>query len=109
MRIIDVGPDQGHEVTHYGSHGLRAHSLLRADRVAVTMLRVAAGGEIGRHPAVVDQLFLVVAGYGVVCGNDGVWHPIAAGQAAIWAAGEPHTTRAAEDLVAVVVETPRQN
>jgi len=71
------------------------------------VLRVAAGGEIGRHPASVDQLFLVIAGRGSVCGGDGVWHPIEAGQAALWAAGEEHTTRADEPLVAIVVETPQ--
>lgn len=39
---------------------------------------VAAGGEIGRHPATRDQLFVVVAGKGSVCGGDGVWQPIEA-------------------------------
>jgi quercetin dioxygenase-like cupin family protein len=106
VRIIEAGPDQGHAITHYGSHGMMAQGLVRADAVAVTVLRVAAGGEIGRHPTIVDQLFLVVAGRGEVCGGDEVWHDIAAGQAAVWAADELHTTRATEDLVAVVVEMP---
>jgi quercetin dioxygenase-like cupin family protein len=104
VRIIEAGPEQGHEVTQHGSHGMLAQALVRADAVAVTVLRVAAGGEIGRHPTVVDQLFLVVAGRGTVCGGDEVWHDIAAGQAAVWTAGELHTTRATDDLVAVVVE-----
>ena len=39
-----------------------------------------------------------------MCGGDGLWQPIAAGQAALWVAGEEHTTRADEPLVAVVVE-----
>ena len=68
------------------------------------MLRVAAGGEIGRHPATVDQLFIVVAGSGLVCGDDEVWHPIGTGEAALWTAGEEHTTRADADLTAVVIE-----
>jgi len=68
------------------------------------VLRVEAGGEIGRHSATTDQVFLVVAGRGEVSGQDGRWHPIRAGQAAVWAAGEEHTTRAHENLTAVVVE-----
>jgi quercetin dioxygenase-like cupin family protein len=67
-------------------------------------MQVAAGGEIGRHPATVDQLFVVVSGRGSVCGGEGVWQSIEAGQAALWAAGEIHTTRADEPLVAIVVE-----
>ena len=94
----------GREIDNYGSRGLRALGLVRAEAVAVTMLRVAAGGEIGRHPAVGDQLFVVASGRGSVCGGDGEWHPIAAGQAAYWRDGEEHTTRADEDLTAVVVE-----
>ena len=70
------------------------------------MLRVAAGGEIGRHPAVGDQLLLVLSGRAAVCGGDEVWHDITAGQAVLWDAGEEHTTRAYEDLVALSVESP---
>lgn len=108
MRIIHVGPGEGREVTQFSSRGLRAQALIRHREVAVTVLRVAAGGEIGRHPATVDQLFLVVDGRGDVCGEDGVWRPIGAGQAALWSAGEQHATRAEEDLTAVVVEMPAE-
>ena len=103
MRIIDWGPETGREITSFGSTGLTATHLATGD-VRVTVLRVAAGGEIGRHPATVDQLFMVVSGRGTVCGSDGVGHQIAAGQAAVWTAGEEHTTRADEDLCAVVME-----
>jgi quercetin dioxygenase-like cupin family protein len=91
-------------VAAFDSQSLSAQALVRADQVAITILRVAAGGEIGRHPASVDQLFVVVAGAGSVCGDDEVWHPIGTGEAALWTAGEPHTTRAEADLAAVVVE-----
>jgi quercetin dioxygenase-like cupin family protein len=106
VRILDVGADRAREITQHGSRGFAVQGLVRGDDLAVTVLRVAAGGEIGRHPAPVDQLFVVVAGRGSVCGDDGAWHDIATGQAAVWVAGEQHTTRADEDLVAVVVEAP---
>lgn len=72
--------------------------------VHVGVLRVAAGHEIPRHPAVGDQAFVVVSGTGRVSGGDGVWRPIRAGQAALWSDGEEHHTRADTDLTAVVVE-----
>jgi quercetin dioxygenase-like cupin family protein len=104
MRIIELGSDRGREVTQHSSLGLRAQALVRAPDVAVTVLRVAAGGEIGRHPATVDQLFIVVTGWGEVSGDDETWHSVRTGQAVLWTAGEHHTTRAGEDLVALVVE-----
>jgi quercetin dioxygenase-like cupin family protein len=105
VQIIDVGPEHARAVTQHGSHGFGVQPLIRGDTVAVTVLRVAAGGEIGRHPTTLEQLLVVVAGRGEVCGDDGVWQPIAAGQAVRWNAGEQHTTRAHEDLVAIAVET----
>jgi quercetin dioxygenase-like cupin family protein len=92
------------EVTSFGSSGVVFSPLTRTDHGGVAIMRVAAGGEIGRHPATVDQLFVVVSGRGSVCGGEGVWQPIQAGQAALWVAGEMHTTRADEMLVAIVVE-----
>jgi quercetin dioxygenase-like cupin family protein len=96
--------EQGREVTDFGSSGVRFSPLTRIGRGGVAVMHVAAGGAVGRHPATVDQLFVVVAGRGSVCGHDGVWEPIATGEAAFWAAGEEHATRADEPLVAVVIE-----
>jgi quercetin dioxygenase-like cupin family protein len=67
-------------------------------------MHVDAGGQIAVHEAAVDQLFIVVAGSGEVSGDDEVWRPIRAGQAAFWLAGEKHGTRAADGLTSVVVE-----
>jgi quercetin dioxygenase-like cupin family protein len=78
--------------------------VLRDENINVGVLHVAAGGEIPRHPATVDQLLMVVSGSGEVCGEDGEWRPIRAGQGAVWAGGEQHTTRADEQLTALVIE-----
>jgi quercetin dioxygenase-like cupin family protein len=104
MRIIKLSPEQAHEIAHHGSSGFRAQAVVRAESVGITVLWVAAGGVIGRHPATVDQLFLVITGRGEVCGEDGAWHGIHAGEAALWLAGEQHTTRAEEDLIAIGIE-----
>ncbi|MBM2616528.1 cupin domain-containing protein [Actinoplanes sp. LDG1-06] len=106
MEIVDFGPEVGRSVEAYGSRGLTAKAVVRADELAVTVLRVAAGGEIGRHPAPVEQIMFVAAGHGTVCGGDERWQPVGAGQAVFWRAGEEHTTRAEADLVLVVMEKP---
>jgi quercetin dioxygenase-like cupin family protein len=104
VEIIDLRDSTGREVTAFGSRLLTAEHVLRGATTAVTVLRVRAGGEIGRHPAVGDQFFFVVAGHGETRSGDGPWHEISTGQAALWRSGEDHTTRAAEDLTALVVE-----
>ena len=88
MEIIGIDASVGRVVEAHGSVGFSVQALVRAPDVAVTVLHVAAGGEIGRHPAPGDQLLMVTAGRGSVQGGDGSWH----------------TTRADEDLVAITVE-----
>jgi quercetin dioxygenase-like cupin family protein len=106
MEIKDLRGSGGREITAYGSRGLTAEALIRSDGAALTVLRVAAGGEIGRHPTEVDQFLLVLSGRGSVRSGDGPWVPVEAGQLVIWAAGEDHTTRADENLTAYVLEAP---
>jgi quercetin dioxygenase-like cupin family protein len=74
--------------------------------VQAAVFRIAAGGVIARHPAVVAQILAVVEGAGEVSGADGVREPISAGEAVYWSAGEEHETRSATGLTAVIVEAP---
>jgi len=106
MEIFDFNPPAGRPVRAHGSVGFTVQPLIRDDAVAVTVLRVASGGEIGRHPAAGDQLLLVIAGHGAVQAGDGPWQDIRAGQAAVWRSGEEHTTRADEDITALAIEMP---
>lgn len=87
--------------------GLRGTGLARDDTSNVIVLYLEPGGEIPSHPAAVDQILLVVAGTGRVCGDDGRWRPIGVGQAAVWSAGEQHTTRAETALTLAVIEQPQ--
>ncbi|MEU4240372.1 cupin domain-containing protein [Actinoplanes sp. NPDC026619] len=104
MEIFSFEVSAGRAVDAYGSVGLTAQKLVRGEAVHVTVLHVAAGGRVGRHPAPVDQLFIVTAGRGAVQAGDGDWQPVGAGQAVVWRAGAEHATRADEDITAVVVE-----
>lgn len=106
MEILTFGRSAGHQITAHGSTGFAAQALVRAPDVAVTVLHVAAGGEIGRHPASVDQLLLITAGRGRAQGGDRVWHPVGVGDAVLWTAGEEHVTQADEAITAVAVEMP---
>jgi quercetin dioxygenase-like cupin family protein len=104
MEILSFGVSAGRPVEAYGSVGVTAQGLVAGELVAVTVLHVAAGGEIGRHPASADQLFMITTGRGAVRTGDGDWVSICAGQAVVWRAGDEHATRAVEDITAVVVE-----
>jgi quercetin dioxygenase-like cupin family protein len=105
VEIVELGTPGGQPVEAYGSVGVTAQALVRQDGVAVTVLRVGAGGEVGRHPAVGDQLMVIVAGRGAVRAGDGPWQDVHAGHAVRWSGGEEHVTRAVEDITALVVET----
>ncbi|WP_147457031.1 cupin domain-containing protein [Micromonospora pisi] len=104
MEILSFDVSAGQPAEAYGSVGVTAQALFRGEAVAVTVLHVAAGGEVGRHPAPVDQLLVITAGHGVVQAGSGDWENVGAGQAVVWLAGEEHTTRAVADITAVVIE-----
>lgn len=106
MEIVSFDVSAGKPVNAFGSAGMTAQALVRGEALAVTVLHVAAGGEIGRHPATVDQLMMITAGRGAVQTGGGDWEQVSAGQAVVWRAGEDHATRAVEDITAVVVEMP---
>jgi len=69
----------------------------------VVRIDLPAGGRIGMHPAVGEQLFVVVAGEGEVRSGSEAVH-VSAGDAVRWAAGEEHETTTETGLVAIVVE-----
>ncbi len=106
MQIIDFGAEAGFSDNRFGSKGFTMTPLVR-DADNVVCVRVAAGGRIGRHPAVAHQVFALVEGEGVAIGIDGVEQRVRAGQAVVWGPGEEHETRTTQGLTAVVVEGSR--
>jgi quercetin dioxygenase-like cupin family protein len=103
MKILTIDPARAHEVDAYGSQGF-ALTHIAAGNVRLSHAVLAPGGRIGRHPASQQQLLLVIDGGGEVSGEDGVFHPITAGQAALWQAGEEHETRSEAGLTAMISE-----
>jgi quercetin dioxygenase-like cupin family protein len=77
---------------------------LAAEAHAV-VIEIAPGGVVGRHPAVVTQLFVVVHGSGWVSGAGGEREAIRAGEAVLWEQGEEHESGSEEGMTALVVES----
>jgi quercetin dioxygenase-like cupin family protein len=69
------------------------------------VLDVEPGGVVGRHPAVVPQLFVVVRGSGWVSGGNGEREPIVAGEVVLWEAGEEHESGSEAGMTALVLES----
>jgi 8-oxo-dGTP pyrophosphatase MutT (NUDIX family)/quercetin dioxygenase-like cupin family protein len=104
MRILAID-DYAVALTAFGSDGVEQVRLHRGAGTSVmNVLRLAPGGRIGHHPAVLPQLLIAVKGDGWVRGGENVWTPLTAGKAAYWEPGEPHETWAPHGLTAVTAE-----
>jgi quercetin dioxygenase-like cupin family protein len=75
-----------------------------ASEAHAVVIEIGPGGVVGRHTAVVAQLFVVVRGTGWVSGADGLRIQISAGEAVLWEAGEEHESGSEEGMTALVVE-----
>lgn len=74
------------------------------ERVRVDVAVLQPGASLPRHPAGREQVFYVVDGRGRVAGDDGVGVAITAGWAAVWNAGEQHTSWAETQMTVVVAQ-----
>lgn len=105
MTLYNFEPQPDMSVTRYGSRNLTIQPLLRvAHETMLHCMVLAANGLVGYHQTVSNQLFMVVAGEGWVRGESEQEHPISAGQAAFWQAGEWHAARTDRGLTALVIE-----
>lgn len=108
MRLFTVGGPRTRAIADFGSAGVILSPLARPSGfVQIARFDIAAGGQVGTHPATIPQLFVVVAGEGWASGADGQRVTIRAGQAAFWEAGEVHATGSDAGLTAIVVEAER--
>lgn len=103
MKVLFMEPAKAHAVETYGSQAFTL-THIAAGKARLSHAVLAPGGCIGRHPATQQQLLLVIEGGGEVSGDNGVFHPIAAGQAALWQPGEEHETRSEGGLTALIFE-----
>jgi quercetin dioxygenase-like cupin family protein len=105
VKIYRFDKDASRSITQYGSQKAAIAAIARpAGEFRLDCIYVDAGGGLGYHQAVSEQLFLVVTGEGEVRGMSEKWLPIHAGQGAFWLAGEWHETRSESGLTALVLE-----
>jgi quercetin dioxygenase-like cupin family protein len=108
LKVLDFSAERALAISRLGSRAATAVPLTLPDGDAhVVCLRLGAGGVLGRHPAPVDQLFVVIEGEGWVSEAHGERVPVAAGSVIHWAAGEEHESGSDSGLTAIVVESER--
>lgn len=100
---LDQGVLDEHEST--GVHLIEVARLDADAHFRTHIARVSAHGVLGRHPARRWQLFCVADGEGWVSGGDLRRHPIAAGQAVMWAPGEVHESGSDSGMTVVMVQS----
>jgi hypothetical protein len=106
VQAIPLAGYPGEALGKYGSQGAAFSVIgdLGADAQAVVM-RLEPNGLLGRHPAPVPQLMIVIHGEGYVRGEDPTPLAIRPGVAIRWNAGEQHETwTEATGLVLVIIE-----
>lgn len=99
----DIGTSR--PITVYDSQQALITRLLqvKAD-TSVVCIYLGAGGVVGGHEAVSNQLFIITAGRGWVRTQDAEPIAIQVGQAAFWKAGEWHESGTHHGMVALVIE-----
>ena len=102
MRVLRAADAAAKKVADFGSEGFTVSVLGRA--VHSVLAQLAPDGRIGRHPADVDQVFVVVAGGATVSGADQERVQVGPGQVVIWRAGESHETRSDVGVLAIILE-----
>jgi quercetin dioxygenase-like cupin family protein len=103
--MITFAEGDAQPIDRFESRVASVNHVARVDGTgAIVVIRLGAGGKVGRHRAVKAQLFVVVDGAGVVSGGDGAHVEIAAGQAALWQAGEQHGSSTTIGMTAIVIE-----
>ncbi len=104
MKLFRFGP--GSPITHYSSTRATATPVVRdlAD-VHLTWIRLEAGGQLGNHQAVKNQLFIVIHRDGWVQTEAGAKMAVGTGQAAFWQAGEWHTSGTDTGMMVLVLES----
>lgn len=105
VQILELADGPGRVIDQFMSTGARHLGGARfTGDGGLAFLTLEPGGNLGRHPTVLPQLYCVVAGAGWVAGADGERYAIAPGQAALFDAGEEHESGSDGGMTVVVLE-----
>jgi quercetin dioxygenase-like cupin family protein len=81
--------------------------LNKTSHSSIVRIQIEPDGVLGMHPAIEDQLFIVVQGNGLALSKDVDPIEIVEGDVVFWQGGEFHETRSGGDgLTAIVLEGP---
>jgi quercetin dioxygenase-like cupin family protein len=104
LKIFRFSP--GMPITVFDSVNATGTPVLRdVGGFYLTWIHLAAGGLLGNHEAVKNQLFVVINGAGWVQTQGSSKVAVAAGQAAFWQAGERHASGTDTGMAVIVIES----
>lgn len=102
MHVFAIDDLTARNISSFGSSGFGVVPVAADAHVVVAKL--APGGVIARHRAIVDQILVVLTGEAHVSGEDAVKHVLRSGSAALWLAGESHETSTEAGMTALIIE-----
>ncbi|NYG57727.1 quercetin dioxygenase-like cupin family protein [Nocardioides daedukensis] len=104
MRVFHLGAIPHRMIDAHDSIGFSVGALGISADAHLVVVRLKPGGTIGGHPAPGRQLLLVIDGDATVTGGQGDQRTVGPGEAAVWEAGEQHTTSSVNGLLGFLVE-----
>lgn len=105
MKLYRFDKQTSRVITKYDSHNATVSHLLESDTtLSIVCIYLGAGGILGGHPAVSNQLFLVVSGEGWFTSEEGETIELKQGMAVFWDAGEWHESGSHNGMMAIVIE-----
>ena len=105
MKIFKRLNESRKEITSYSSNNSYYTSILKnLNPSSIGYIQIESNGNIGRHEAPSDQLFLVISGQGWVTGDEDIRHEIKQGEAAFWKSGELHESGSETGITVIVIE-----
>jgi quercetin dioxygenase-like cupin family protein len=105
MRVVSDPLAEPEPIVEYRSHGATAVRLADGFGEAhAYLLQFGPGGEIGRHEAGFEQLFVVVTGEGWVSGADGVRGDVRRGDVVMFDRGEVHAKGSGTGMSVVMMQ-----
>lgn len=90
MQIVAIDELAARNTSSFGSRGFGAVPM--AVDAHVVLAKLTPGVVLARHPAVVDQVLIMLSGEAEVSGEDAFKQVLRPGSAALWTAGESYET-----------------
>jgi mannose-6-phosphate isomerase-like protein (cupin superfamily) len=105
LRIYNFDKETGREITNFNSKQSIFSRIIQHDKpVYIGCMFIGPEGNLGSHPATINQLFLVLNGQGWVIGKEEIKYQIQSGKAAYWEPGEIHESESEQGMTVIIIE-----